>query len=176
MRNLKTILIPAAAALAALAVILFTRQSAVGEDYVSLRFNDVSYYGGANPDSCCDGITLNCETGELVTVSQITGISDTELLQKISSAMGLSGTAGWDDLDFYLTDTEIVFFYRVPTIKRGCRSIDESSIEQQPHFLFLLSVPSVRLHTFILPQSAPPSRWPYPPSRRSSRQASAQNA
>lgn len=28
--------------------------------------------------------------------------------------MGLSGAAGWDDLDFYLTDTEIVFFYRVP--------------------------------------------------------------
>ncbi|MGI6001001.1 MAG: hypothetical protein ACOX8J_08355 [Candidatus Merdisoma sp.] len=155
MRNLKTILIPAAAVLA---VVLFTRQSAVGEDYVSLRFNDVSYYGGANPDSCCDGITLNCETGELVTVSQITGISDTELLQEISSAMGLSGTAGWDDLDFYLTDTEIVFFYRVPKIKRGCRSIDESSIEQQPHFLFLLSMPSVRLHTFILPQSAPPSQ------------------
>ena len=72
------------------------------------------YYGGANPDSYCDGITLNCETGELVTPSQITGISDTELLQEISSAMGLSGAAGWDDLDFYLTDTEIVFFYRVP--------------------------------------------------------------
>ncbi len=140
MRNSKTILIPAAAALAALAVILFTRQSAVGEDYVSLRFNNVSYYGGANPDSCCDGITLNCETGELVTVSQITGISDTELLQEISSAMGLSGTAGWDDLDFYLTDTEIVFFYRVPKIKRGCCSIDESSIEQQPHFLFLFLI------------------------------------
>ncbi len=88
--------------------------SYVGEDYVSLRFNDVSYYGGANPDSCCDGITLNCETGELVNASQITGISDTELLQEISSAMGLKSTAGWDDLDFYLTDTEIVFFYRVP--------------------------------------------------------------
>ena len=88
--------------------------SYVGEDYVSLRINNVSYYGGATPDSYCDGITLNCETGELVTPSQITGISDTELLQEISSAMGLSGAAGWDDLDFYLTDTEIVFFYRVP--------------------------------------------------------------
>lgn len=86
----------------------------VGEDYVSILYNDVSYMGGAHPYSRFDGITIDCKTGEEVLASQFLEKSDGEILTEISDRMGLDVTGTWDDIDFYLTDSTIVFFYRVP--------------------------------------------------------------
>lgn len=85
-----------------------------GEDYVSVLYNDVYHMGGAHPYSCFDGITIDCKTGEQVSASQLLGKSDEELLTEVSNAMGLDSVGTWEDMDFYLTDSEIVFFYRMP--------------------------------------------------------------
>lgn len=61
----------------------------VGEDYISILYNDVCYMGGAHPYSQFDGITINCKTGEEVCVSQLLGKSDEEILKEISNKMGL---------------------------------------------------------------------------------------
>lgn len=86
----------------------------VGEDYVSILYNDVSYMGGAHPYSRLDGITVDCKTGEQVSAAQFLGKSDEEILTEISSTMGFASIGTWDDVDFYLTDSTIVFFYRMP--------------------------------------------------------------
>lgn len=86
----------------------------VGEDYVSILYNHVTYIGGAHPYSWYDGITIDCRTGEQISASELLGKSDDAILQEISSKMGLDATATWDDVDFYLTDSNIVFFYRMP--------------------------------------------------------------
>lgn len=86
----------------------------VGDDYVSIQYNDVSYMGGAHPYSWFDGITIDCKTGEQVSASQLLGKSDEEILTEISNTMGHDGVSTWDDVDFYLTDSSIVFFYRMP--------------------------------------------------------------
>lgn len=86
----------------------------VGEDYISILYNDIDYMGGAHPYSRLDGITIDCKTGEEVSASQFLGRDDEEILTEISAAMGLDSTAAWDDIDFYLTDSTIVFFYRMP--------------------------------------------------------------
>lgn len=86
----------------------------VGDDYISIQYNDVFYMGGAHPYSCFDGITIDCKTGEQVLASQLLGKSDEEILTEISNTMGLDVIATWDDVDFYLTDSSIVFFYRIP--------------------------------------------------------------
>lgn len=86
----------------------------VGEDYVSILYNDVYYMGGAHPYSCFDGITIDCKTGELVSASQLLGKSDEEILTEVGNEMGFDSVGTWEDVDFYLTNSEIVFFYRMP--------------------------------------------------------------
>lgn len=86
----------------------------VGEDYVSILYNDVYYMGGAHPYSRFDGITIDCKTGQQVSASQLLEKSDKEILTEISNAMGIASIDAWDDVDFYLTDSTIVFFYRMP--------------------------------------------------------------
>lgn len=86
----------------------------VSDDYVSILYNDINYMGGAHPYSSFDGITIDCKTGEQVLASQLLGKSDDEILAEVSDAMGLDYPCGWDELDFYITDSEIVFFYRMP--------------------------------------------------------------
>lgn len=44
------------------------------------------------------------------------GTSDSEILETINELMGLDAKADWNDLDFYLEDNKIVFFYRIPGI------------------------------------------------------------
>lgn len=85
-----------------------------GEDYISILYNDIGYFGGVHPYSCFDGITIDCRTGQEVFVSELLGRSDEDILTEISSMMGLDITATWKDIDFYLTDSTIVFFYRMP--------------------------------------------------------------
>ncbi|MCM1327479.1 MAG: hypothetical protein NC094_01270 [Bacteroidales bacterium] len=86
----------------------------IGDDYVSLQYNDVSYIGGAHPYSYYEGITIDVKTGEQVEASQLLGKGDDEILAEVSREMGLDVIGTWDDLDFYLTDSYIVFFYRYP--------------------------------------------------------------
>ena len=86
----------------------------VDNDYVSLLFNDVTYMGGAHPYSWYDAITVDRCTGEEVTASEILRESDKEILEKVSDLMGLDGVASWEDIDFYLQNDSIVFFYRMP--------------------------------------------------------------
>lgn len=85
------------------------------EDYVSLRFNDISYMGGARSYSMQTGITIACETGEIVSAAELLGVeNDVELLCEISEKMGTDELLSWDDVDFYITDQTVVFFYKMP--------------------------------------------------------------
>lgn len=86
----------------------------VDNDYVSLLFNDVTYMGGATTYSMYDAITLDRHTGEEVKASDILGESDAEILKTVNELMGLDEEADWEDLDFYLEEDKIVFFYRMP--------------------------------------------------------------
>lgn len=86
----------------------------VGKDYISILYNDIPYMSNTHPYSRFDGITINCRTGKEVTASEILEKSNEEILEEVSEKMGLEDTATWDDIDFYLTDSSIVFIYRVP--------------------------------------------------------------
>lgn len=86
----------------------------VGEDYISIEYNNISYMGGAHPYSYFDGITIDCKTGQEITAAELLGKSSDEILQQVSDEMGMDTVASWDEVDFYLTDSTIVFFYRMP--------------------------------------------------------------
>ena len=86
----------------------------VGEDYVSMEYNNISYMGGAHPYSYFDGITIDCRTGQEITAMELFGKSSDEILQQVSDEMEMDTVASWDEVDFYLTDSTIVFFYRMP--------------------------------------------------------------
>ncbi|MCI8615995.1 MAG: hypothetical protein HFJ01_13060 [Lachnospiraceae bacterium] len=86
----------------------------VGKDYISILYNDIPYMSNTHPYSRFDGITINCRTGKEVTASEFLEKSNEEILEEVSKKMGLEDTATWDDIDFYLTESSIVFIYRVP--------------------------------------------------------------
>lgn len=86
----------------------------IENDYVSLLFNDVTYMGGVHPYSRFDAITVDRCTGKEVTASEILEESDEEILEKVSDLMGLDTQADWTDIDFFLQEDTIVFFYRMP--------------------------------------------------------------
>lgn len=87
----------------------------VGDDYISITYNDVYYMGGAHPYSRFDGITIDCRTGEEVFAPHFLQKSDEEILIEVSSKMGFDQiVASWDKIDFCLKDDSIVFFYRFP--------------------------------------------------------------
>lgn len=90
------------------------RLTFVGEQYISIVYNDIAYMGGAHPYSYFDGITIDCKTGEEVSASELLGKSDEDILKQVSEEMGMDMVAYWDAIDFYLTDSKIVFFYRMP--------------------------------------------------------------
>lgn len=85
----------------------------VGNEYISIQYNNIDYMGGAHPYSNFDGITIDCKTGEEVSASEILGKSDDEILQQVSNEMGMDTVASWNEIDYYLTDSAIVFFYRM---------------------------------------------------------------
>ena len=90
------------------------RLTFVGEQYISIVYNDIAYMGGAHPYSYFEGITIDCKTGEEVSSSELLGKSDEDILKQVSEEMGMDMVAFWDAIDFYLTDSKIVFFYRMP--------------------------------------------------------------
>lgn len=85
-----------------------------GKDYISILYNDIPYMSNTHPYSRFDGITINCRTGKEVKASEFLDKNDQEILEEVSRKMGLEDTATWDDIDFYITDSSIVFIYRVP--------------------------------------------------------------
>lgn len=92
----------------------FLNVTYAGNDYISILYNDIEYMGGAHPYSRFDGITIDCKTGEEVFASHFLEKGDEEILEEISNTMGFDVIGTWDDIDFYLTESTIVFFYRVP--------------------------------------------------------------
>ncbi len=86
----------------------------VGKDYISILYNDIPYMSNTHPYSRYDGITINCRTGKQAVASDFLEKSNEEILEEVSDKMGLDEVGTWDDIDFYITDSAIVFFYRVP--------------------------------------------------------------
>ncbi|MDE7223218.1 MAG: hypothetical protein K2O34_05500 [Acetatifactor sp.] len=93
--------------------LIFNHVTYVGDDYVSLLFNDVSYMGGVHPYSAFEGITIDCSTGEIVTVNRFIDDSDEEIGEQIKAILGTDASEleGWD---YYITDRNVVFFYYDP--------------------------------------------------------------
>lgn len=88
----------------------------IDNDYVSLLFNDITHMGSATAYSSYDAITLDRHTGNEITASEVLEKDDSELLETVNELMGLDEKTDWSDLDFYLEDNKIVFFYRIPGI------------------------------------------------------------
>ncbi len=93
--------------------LLFKYFTYVGDDYVSLVYNDVSYVGGAHPYSALEGITIDCITGEIVSVQQFLDDSTSEIGEQLQKVLGFDSFTP-DNWDYYITDTTVVFFYDDP--------------------------------------------------------------
>lgn len=93
--------------------LLFQYFTYVGEDYISLVYNDVSHMGGAHPYSCLDGITINCSTGEMAVVNDFVDESDEEIGEQLQNVLGFDYYDA-DEWDYYITENSVVFFYRDP--------------------------------------------------------------
>lgn len=93
--------------------LIFQYISYVGEDYVSLVYNSVTYMGGAHPYSAWDGITIDCRTGEIVSVDRFIDDSEEEVGEQLKSVLGMDvyDSAEWD---YYITENSVVFFYYDP--------------------------------------------------------------
>lgn len=85
----------------------------IGEDYVSLVYNDVSYMGGAHPYSSMKGITIDCASGDIVSAQQFLADSDEIIGEHLQAVLGMD-SASMDAWEFYLTKTSVVFFYYDP--------------------------------------------------------------
>lgn len=93
--------------------LIFDHVTYAGDDYVSLLFHDVGYMGGVHPYSALEGITIDCSTGEIVTVNRFIDDSDEEIGEQIKAILGMDvfEPTEWD---FYITDRSVVFFYYAP--------------------------------------------------------------
>lgn len=81
----------------------------VGEDYVSLLFNEVTNWpGAAHPMSCFSPVTIDIGTGEVVETEEILGCTREELSQQLYGDTRLNSL----DYGFYLYGEEIHFIYR----------------------------------------------------------------
>lgn len=92
--------------------LIFQGITYAGDDYVSLLFNDVDYEGGAHPYSVLDGITIDCSTGEIVTVDRFIDDTDEEIGEQIGAVSG--AVYNPEEWDYYITDRTVVFFYHDP--------------------------------------------------------------
>lgn len=94
--------------------LIFFYVTYAGDDYVSLVFNDVSYMGGAHPDSALEGITIDCSTGEMVDASRFTGDSAEETGAQVEAVLGEDFIYMPEEWGYYITDDSVVFFYYNP--------------------------------------------------------------
>jgi len=94
--------------------LIFQYFTYVGDDYVSLVFNNVSYMGGAHPYSAMDGITIDCATGKIVKVQEFLDDTDEEIAERLQAVLGLEHPATMEEWDYYLSGTGVVFFYYDP--------------------------------------------------------------
>lgn len=93
--------------------LIFQYATYIGDDYASLLFNDVCYMGGAHPYSAYDGVTIDCSTGEIVTVNRFIDDSDEETGEQIKAILGMD-VYDPNEWDYYITDRSVVFFYYDP--------------------------------------------------------------
>lgn len=93
--------------------LLFQGVTYVGDDYVSLLFNDVNW-GPAHPYSALDGVTIDCSTGEVVDVDRFIDDSGEEIEENIRAVLGKEVVYNWETWDYYITEKEVVFFYHDP--------------------------------------------------------------
>lgn len=107
-----------------------------GDDYVSLLLNNVIYIGGAHPYSALEGLTIDCGTGEIVTVNRFTDDSDEEIGEQIKTVSGID-VFDPKDWDYCITDNEVVFFYFEPgfwdfvATKRACADLGGNKMEYE---------------------------------------------
>lgn len=93
--------------------LIFQYFTYVDEDYVSLVYNNVCYMGGAHPYSAMDGITIDCTTGEIVTVQRFLNDSDEKIGERLQAILGMD-SASMDEWDYYISKTSVIFFYYDP--------------------------------------------------------------
>lgn len=84
----------------------------IGEDYVSILFNDIEYYAGAaHPFTYFSPITISVETGEIVTPEKVLGKSWMEICEVVG--MNVQNEEEFmDEYGFYLTDHTLTYIYR----------------------------------------------------------------
>lgn len=93
--------------------LLFQGVTYVGDDYVSLLFNDVNW-GPAHPYSALDGVTIDRSTGEVVDVDRFIDDSGEEIEENIRAALGKEVVYDRETWDYYITEKEVVLFYHDP--------------------------------------------------------------
>lgn len=95
--------------------LIFQYFSYVGDDYVSLVYNNVAYMGGAHPYSALEGITIDCSTGGVVSVDRFIDDSDEEIGEQLKNVFEIDEyfSTEWS---FYITENSVVFFYYDPHI------------------------------------------------------------
>lgn len=93
--------------------LIFQYFSYIGEDYISLVYNNAAYMGGAHPYSALEGITIDCSTGGIVSVERFIDDSDEEIGMQLKSVLGIDEYVS-DEWNYYLTNSSVVFFYDDP--------------------------------------------------------------
>lgn len=82
----------------------------LGDDYVSMVFEQVKYFRGDSVSSK-NGITIDCATGELVPAEQLIGDSEEEIGSQIKNLLGLEEYES-GSFDYFLTEDSVVYFQR----------------------------------------------------------------
>ncbi|MGN0342016.1 MAG: hypothetical protein ACI4DO_04405 [Roseburia sp.] len=93
--------------------LIFQYFTYVGDDYISIVYNNVCYMGGAHPYSAFDGITIDCGTGEIVQVSNFVYETEDEIGEQLQNLLGLD-YFDINEWDYYITEERVVFFYYNP--------------------------------------------------------------
>lgn len=98
----------------------FIRLTYAGDDYISLLYNDVAYYAGAaHPLSYFTGITLDVETGNIVTPEDVLNQTWEEIFAEFKGNLDDEIVTYYEDEEvfnsehaFYLTDRTLTYQYR----------------------------------------------------------------
>ena len=84
----------------------------VGEDYVSLLYNDlIDFPNAAHPMTYFSPLTIDVQTGKIVDVEDILGCTWSELSKKLYGEL-CDSRLNKDEYGFYLEGNEVYFIYR----------------------------------------------------------------